>query len=110
MFDQTRVTDTLDLRDSRPVSVKLQPKSCLSITIESSLEHSNEDFKHKKSSAGGKHRKSSESGMKKASTAGAPLQGIPEKDQETGGKRTNGNRVTVNNRTLRLRRTMNKLD
>ena len=81
-----------------------------SITIESSLEHSNEDFKHKKSSAGGKHRKSSESGMKKASTAGAPLQGIPEKDQETGGKRTNGNRVTVNNRTLGLRRTMNQLD
>ena len=89
------------------MSVKLQPKSCLSLTIDSSLEHSNEDFRHKKSSAGGKHRKSSESGMKKASTAGAPLQGIPEKDQETGG-RTNGNRVIENNRTLR--RTMNQLD
>ena len=90
------------------MSVKLQPKSCLSITIEPCLEHSNEDFRHKKSSAGGKHRKSSESGMKKASTAGAPLQGIPEKDQETGG-RTNENRVTIeNNRTLR--RTMNQLD
>jgi len=47
-------------------------------------EHSNEDFKHKKSSAGGKHRKSTDSGMKKASTAGAQLQGIPEKEQETG--------------------------
>ena len=39
--------------------------------------------------------------MKKASTAGAQLQGIPERDQETGG-RTNGNRVTVNNRAQPL--------
>ena len=65
----------------------------------SSLEHSNEDFKHKKSIAGGKHRKSTDSGMKKASTAGAQLQGIPEKEQETGG-RTNGTGVIVNNKTL----------
>ena len=65
-----------------------------------SSEHSNDDFQHnnpilakKKSSFGGKHRKVSEDksgkGMKKASTASAQLQGIPEgqilAEEETGG-------------------------